>query len=382
MRVLHLLALLAAAPAAWTAPAAPALSSAASPPAQARDSITAVLDSLAHDPNGVSLHGVSLPAASVHMGADTIPAHATVDGSVAAWHGPLVIHGTVTGDAVSVGGDVVIGTGGTVRGDAISVGGQVREEGGTVVGERRTLSALTVGAVPAPVPRTAAQIARRSISLAVGWYLVLAVIGVFVALFARTNLETIAHRIRAEFSRSFLYGLLGQIAFLPALVLAVVLLCITVVGILLVPFAVVAFILAGAGALALGFVAMSYATGEAVMRWRGALSLYGPTPILQCLLLGLSGYLILWMVGGSLAWAGWLGTLLRLITAAVTWAAITVGFGATLASRGGTRTARAVPTMPPPAAPSEYEWQTPTPVTGVAAARRPTPPPVPRQPGP
>ena len=335
------------------------------------DSIAAVVDSLGRDANGVVIE-----RSVVQHGAQTVAPGNTVNGSIASWHGPLDIRGTVTGNAVAIDGDVVVHSGGTVRGDAVSLGGHVQLDGGTVQGEMRSLSALTVGPLVGSAPRTPAQVTKRSVSLAVGWYLVLAVIGLFAALFARGNLETIAERIREDFSRSFLYGVVGQIALLPALVVCIVALCITIIGILLIPFAIVGFILGGAGALALGFIAMSYVTGEAAMRWRGAVSPYTPPPVVQFLLIGLSLYFVLWMVGGLLSWAGWLGALLRLVAAMVTWVAVTVGFGATLASRGGTRAPghAPAPRVPPPVIP-DAGWQTPTPVSGVAAARRPTPPP-------
>ncbi|MGH7647408.1 MAG: hypothetical protein ACREND_04785 [Gemmatimonadaceae bacterium] len=350
---------------------APAQSAQRHPALSVSDSIAAVVDSLGRDVNGIAIE-----RSSVQSGAQTVPAGNTVNGSIASWHGPLDVRGTVTGNAVAIDGDVVVHSGGTVRGDAISLGGHVQLDGGTVRGEMRSLSALTVGPLVGDAPRTPAQTTKRSVSLAVGWYLVLAVIGLFAALFARGNLETIAERIRDDFSRSFLYGVVGQIALLPALVVGIVALCITIIGILLIPFAIVGFVLGGAGALALGFIAMSYVTGEAAMRWRGAVSPYTPPPVVQFLLIGLSLYFVFWMVGGLLSWAGWLGALLRLIAAMVTWVAVTVGFGATLASRGGTRApGRApAPRVPPPPAP-DSGWQTPTPVSGVAAARRPTPPP-------
>ncbi|HEY7877555.1 MAG TPA: polymer-forming cytoskeletal protein [Gemmatimonadaceae bacterium] len=333
------------------------------------DSMAAVLDSLARDGNGIALQ-----RRNVHAGAQSVPAGTTVSGSIASWRGPLDVRGTVTGNAVAIGGDVIVHPGAIVRGDAIAVGGKVQADGGTVDGEMRTLSALTVGPLAAAHARTPAQATKRSVSLAVGWYLVLAVIGFFIAFIARGNLEAVAEHIRTEFSRSFFYGLVAQAAFLPALIVAIVVLAITVIGILLIPFAIVGFILGAAGAIALGFIAMSYVTGEATMRWRGAVSPYGPPPVVQFILIGLSLYFVLWMLGGVFSWAGWFGALLRLIGAMVTWVAVTVGMGATLLSRGGTRaTATAPPVIPRPSA--DYDWQTPTPVSGVAAARRPTPPP-------
>lgn len=333
------------------------------------DPVRAVLDSLALDRNGVRLD-----RADVHAGAQTIAAGKTINGSIASWRGPLDVFGTVTGNAVAIDGDVVVHRGATIRGDAVAIGGQVRLDGGTVDGEMRTLSALTVGPLAGHPAHTPAQTTKRSVSLAVGWYLVLAVIGLFTAFFARDNLETVAEQIRTEFSRSFLYGVVAQVAFLPAVTVAIVLLAITVIGILVIPFAIVGFILGAAGAIALGFIAISYVTGDATLRWRGAVSPYAPPPIVQFILIGLSLYFVLWMLGGLFAWAGWFGLLLRFIAIMVTWVAATVGVGATLASRGGTRVAAAAPrVVPPPAA--ELDWQTPTPVSGVAAARRPTPPP-------
>jgi len=332
------------------------------------DSLGALLDSLARDPNGIRLD-----AADVHAGAVTVAAGQTVAGSIAAWHGDLDVRGTVSGSAVAIGGNVTVEPGGVVRGDAVSVGGQVHADGGAVRGEIRTLSALTVGPIAATSPPTRGERARRSVSLAVGWYLVLLFIGLAVVLFARRNLETVADAIRDDFSRAFFYGLLGQVAILPLLVVAIVALAITVVGILLIPFAIVAFVLAVAGALALGFLAMSLVSGDAIMRRRAA-DLAGWAPVMQLMLVGLSVYFVLWAVGGLLDWAGLIGGVVRLVAFVVTWVAATLGLGATIASRGGTRPVGQPPALPPAPA-EEFAWQTPTPVSGVAAARRPTPPP-------
>jgi hypothetical protein len=338
-----------------------------------RDAIALWLDSLARDPNGIKLS-----RGEVHSGPVNVAPGEKTAGNIAAWHGDLDVRGTVDGDAVAVGGDIILHPGALVRGDAVSVGGSVRDEGGTVLGESRTLSALTVGSPRGAFAGSPARTARRSVSLSVGWYLVLAVIGTAVAIFARGKLDTIAERIRHDFSRSFMFGVLGQIALVPALIALIVGLVITLIGIILIPFAIVGFILAAAGALALGFLAMCYLTGDAVMRWRGAAEPHGPTPMLQFLLMGLSLFLVLWVVGGALTWAGIVGGFIRFMIAVVTWAAVTVGFGATLATRGGTRAS--VPPAVRSALPESYEdeWQTPTPVSGVAAVRRPVANPEPR----
>jgi len=69
------------------------------------------------------------------------------------------------------------------------------------------------------------------------------------------------------------------------------------------------------------------------------------------------------------------GAILRGLALAMTWVAATLGLGATLLSRAGTQ--RPAMRAGGPAArrptPDELAWQTPTPVTGVTAARRPAP---------
>jgi hypothetical protein len=330
------------------------------------DPIAVWLDSLAKD-----AHGLVLARGAVREGDQSVAAGESVSGSIAAWHGTLDVAGHVDGNAVAVGGDVVIHPGAVIGGDALSVGGKVRIEGGTVEGEMRSISALTVGPIPATPPRNAAQTTRRSVSLAVGWYLVLAVIGLAVVLFARGNLETIADRIRGDFTRSFLYGLAGQILLVPAFVAMLVALAITIIGLVLIPFAIVGFFLALAGALALGFITISYVIGDAAMRWRGAAVGGGRAQLLQFLLIGLSIFLVLWVVAGAVGDFGALGGLVRFIVAVLTWVALTAGFGATLASRGGTRSP-ASPALEELESADDLSWQTPTPVSGVAAARRPT----------
>ena len=367
--LISLLALIVASalPAQEPAPAPREPGNAAAPTTASADPIAVWLDSLAKD-----AHGLVLARGAVREGNQRVAAGDSISGSIAAWHGNLDVSGRVSGNAVAIGGDVVLHPGAVVGGDALAVGGEVRNEGGTVDGEMRSLSALTVGPLPTAPPRSAAQTARRSVSLAVGWYLVLAAIGLAVVLFARGNLETISDRIRRDFTRSFLYGLAGQLLLVPALLVTIVALAITVIGIILIPFAIVGFCLAVAGALALGFIAISFVIGDAAMRWRCAAVGGGRAQLLQFLLIGLSIYLVLWVVAGAVGGFGALGGLVRFIVAVLTWVALTVGFGATLAARGGTR-AGATRELEAPEPIDDLSWQTPTPVSGVAAARRPSP---------
>ena len=346
-----------------------AIGAAAALPAQAPaagEPLAAVLDSLRQDQSGAALN-----AADVVAGARTIGAREHITGSAASYKGPLQVNGLVDGNAVAIGGDVIIGKGGRVRGDALSVGGTVRLDGGTVDGELRTLSALTVGPAIPPSP-SAATVMRRSVTLSVGWYLVLACVGFGVLLLARAPLDVVAEDIRTHPVRALVAGALAQLGIAPVFVLLMVALAITVIGLVLIPFAIIGYFAAVAGALALGFIAIVMITGSAVAADRnGDRSLLAS---LQPLLLGLSIFLALWIAGGAFAWTGGLGTGLRIVAVAGTWIAMTAGFGSVIVTRAGTRRPAPVEQISP-APTAEHEWQTPTPVSGVAAARRPTPAP-------
>ncbi|HEY2895781.1 MAG TPA: hypothetical protein VGJ12_01490, partial [Gemmatimonadaceae bacterium] len=185
--------------------------SAQAPPdsAFAKDPVAAVLDSLHRDANGLSLD-----RGAVSSGARTVESAQHLTGDAATWHGPLEIRGTIDGNAVAIGSDVVVLPGGHVRGDALSVGGQVRMAGGTVDGETRTISAFSVGPI-AGARLTPAQATRRALALAIACFLILVAMALAVAIGARTHLETIASTIRTDFWRSFFVGLLGEVAALP-----------------------------------------------------------------------------------------------------------------------------------------------------------------------
>lgn len=332
------------------------------------DSLRAWHDSLQHDPNGVRVDEQSM-----HFGHQTVAAGQHLTGDIVAVRGNLDVEGTVDGDAVALLGDVILHQGSKVSGDVVAIGGHVRNDGGTVGGEMRSVSAFSTAPAAAAAPVSTTHATWRSLSLAFGWFVVLSVLGLLTLLLTRSNLDTVAERIRADFTRAFLVGLLGEFALLPALVLALVVLAITVIGIVLIPFAIIAYFLAAAGLLALGFLAMAYVSGESVIE-RGATSApVRRAPAGYVLLLGVSLYFALWVVGALFTWAGIFGALIRLVAAAVTWAAVTVGFGAALLSRGGTRTRTPAPGPVAPPVEPDYSWETPTPVTGVAAAPRRTP---------
>jgi hypothetical protein len=330
------------------------------------DSARSVRAALARDPFGARLD----EGTPITVGDRIVAPGEVISGAAVTARGDLIVSGSVGGDAIAVGGDVIVRQGGVIGGDALAVDGRVRLEGGTIRGETRTIAG-PLGMTPATAaPRSAVSSMWHQLLLALGWLAILAAIGVVVILFARSNIEGVADAIERNFGRAFLVGIAAELAVLPALLmLIVVLVLIPIVGWALLPFACIGLLIAVAGALALGFLSMAQVTGEALMRrtQRGAGGLE------RVVFVGLVAYMSLWILAALLAWSGPAGGTMRLIALLLTWVAATVGFGATILSRGGTAEASR-PSIPVTRT-AELEWQTPTPVAGVAAARRPTPAP-------
>jgi hypothetical protein len=251
-----------------------------------------------------------------------------------------------------------------VTGDAWAAGGAVVIDGGTVEGQKRS---LTVTAPTFAGSRARAPLSTwQSIKLVIGWFALLTIIGLGVMIFADRNLEGVVIALERGFARSFWIGLAGQVALLPGLLILVVGLAITVLGALLIPFAIVAYVIAAAGVITLGFLAVARLTGGAFASEHGATSARGVS--LRALITGLAVFLGLWLVAALFAWSPVAGALLRAIAIALTWVAATVGLGAALVSRAGTQ--RPGANQSQHTATDEFAWQTPTPVAGVAAATR------------
>lgn len=327
---------------------------------------------------GLSRLEAKLPWSGIPMvrdvptGPRTVAAGDTVTGPVAARDGPLDVYGVVNGDAVAYGGDVILHPGATVTGDAVAVLGRVRLLGGAVGGEVRSVRGSLA-------PQTASEgstaavrepTVRERLGLVVGWLTVLVLIGVGVLVFASGPLDGVIESLQGGFARSLALGLVGQLAVLPALLLVVVGLAVTVIGILLIPFAIVAIALGTAGLMMLGFLAVARVTGSALTGGSGRRSLSERGAALRALFVGIVVFVAAWFAAALLTPLPAAAAVARGIAFALTWVAVTVGFGAALQSRAGTR--RPAPPAPPSEPEEEISWQTPTPIGGVVAARRPS----------
>lgn len=175
-------------------------------------------------------------------------------------------------------------------------------------------------------------------------YAILLGLGFLAVFFGRKYLETIADTARHQTLRAGLVGLAGSFLVLPAYILGLLALAISIVGIPLIlvfaPLFPVAVVLAAIG----GYLAVAHGAGEALAErrftgteWftRANSYYYVVTGVGLLLVLFLAAHI----VGMAGPWLGFLQGLLKFMAVVLTWAAFTVGFGAFLISRGGTQPA-------------------------------------------
>jgi len=284
------------------------------------------------------------------MGPVSIERDETHAGDLIVAEGDVTVGGTVEGDVVALQGDVRLRRGSHVGGDVVAVFGRVRNDGASVGGRIVSRAARAASARPSPL--------RYGVSV-LGVVIALALIGSGVLVLAPRPLAVGIETITAAPGRAFAAGLVGQALLLPTLVMLVVGLCITIVGIIAVPFAVMGYALLTLAALLGGFLAVSHIVGE---RFAGTpvfqrlpLAAQGTVPPL---VVGLTLFGMLWLGAallGSVPVAGWI---ILAIAALVTWLALTFGLGGALLSRLGVRDAFASRSVPLQIT-DEFLWPTP-----------------------
>lgn len=175
-------------------------------------------------------------------------------------------------------------------------------------------------------------------------------IGFLVVMFGgRKYIEAVADTAREGMGRSFLVGLAGSFLLLPVFVLGVIALAISIVGIPALLVWVPLFPVATVAAALLGYLAVAHATGEswAERRYYGsewfsrANSYYFMASGLGLLASLFIAAAVVHMAG---PWLGFINGVLNFFGIVLTWIAATIGFGAVLISRAGTRTTAAMAT--------------------------------------
>lgn len=196
-------------------------------------------------------------------------------------------------------------------------------------------------------------------------FVILFAIGIATIVFGgRKYIEGVADTVRYATMRSFLVGLAGAFLTLPAFVLGIIALAVSIIGIPALIAWLPGFPLAVMVALLLGYLAVAHAAGESLAerRFSGA-EWFQRSNSYYFLLSGL-GLLLAFFIGSAAVsmlgpWLGFVSGLLKFLAVMVTWVAFSIGFGAVLLSRGGTRPIR------PGGAPAEPELFTDTEEAGV-----------------
>ncbi len=173
-------------------------------------------------------------------------------------------------------------------------------------------------------------------------YAIMVGLGFLSVFFGRKYLEGVADTARHATLRSGLVGLAGSFLVLPAYILGILALAVSIVGIPLLlvfaPLFPVAVVLAAVG----GYLAVAHGAGEALAerRFTGT-DWFNRANSYYYVISGVGLLLVLFLAAHIVSMAGpWLGFLeglLKFVAIMLTWAAFTVGFGAFLISRAGTR---------------------------------------------
>lgn len=292
-------------------------------------------------------------ASRVHVGGGiTVGEDEEVGDAVVAIGGSVTVLGRVDDDVVAIGGGVHLGPKAVVRGGVTSIGGHIEREAGSIVdGE---INEVRIG------PPNFLLHAPAFMGFAPGWEAVhgwlrlvgtlvrlgiVLLLAILVALIAARPVERIGDRAAREPWMSGFTGLLAQLLFIPVLVLTVVVLAVSIIGIpllVLVPFGVVAFLLA----MLVGFAGVSLRVG----RW--AVGAHRAVPLAMAV-----GVIVIAAVAlvsrgvGLLPIPTWFLTWpLGIAGFFVEYVAWTVGLGAALLTRFGSRRGpyEGVDVVPPP----------------------------------
>jgi hypothetical protein len=308
-----------------------------------------------------------------HQGDFSLGSSEDLSGNLLIVDGDADVYGSLRGNLVTVDGDVVVHPGGVVSGDVLTLGGEVRDEGGEIGGEVRTLQSAPRPAQAsdqAATPLSPIQSVLRRSAGVLGVFLTLCALGFGLVMFGRQNLEVVSDTVSHSFGRAFVTGLLGQILLLPTFGMLVVGLILSVAGILLLPFAIAVFAMLTVIAVVGGYLAIAHAMGETYTRRRMALGVViGSANSYRYLLVGLLGLASVWAAWALFGWVPIAGSIVWGAAFFVSWLLGTAGFGAALLSRAGIKENFAGRLLPPEALTDEYLWATPQ--FGVPAGRRP-----------
>lgn len=260
-----------------------------------------------------------------------------IDGDVVALGGDVEVRGTVNGSVVAIGGDVDIFTTGVVEEDAVSVGGQVtKRAGGVVRGEKVSVGFLRSPGIRLPFGRThfpmfhpfgfpAWAFVARIFKILFFLFL-----GIVVLAILPKNVNKIKEKVKQDFLKSGLVGLLAEILVIPVFILLIITIIGIPVALLIQPLLIIA-------ALILGYTGTCLFVGEKLQEHTSL----KPDSRVMMLVIGILAVELVPLVartigifGGPFSPLAWIFSVIGWVIAYVV---ITVGFGAAILTRLGTR---------------------------------------------
>jgi hypothetical protein len=289
-----------------------------------------------------------------------------IEATVVVVDGDLELEGVIRGDVVVVGGDAILREGGRIEGELRYADGRVLDRGGEVargIVEIEPTEALLEREIRDRIReevRTATRVESRpsrgrsswaplrqvgeGIAGALGNLFTIVVLGIgggVVLYFAGPNLDAVAETARRTPGRAAMVGTAGAFLVLPAFILGIIALAISIIGlpalILWVPLFPVAVIAAGA----LGYIAVARNLGSWLARQEHPfLDWVRVTNPYSLIFGGLLVLIVPFIAGNLISIVPFLGALEAVLVVAGVMAtvfAILVGFGAVLLTRGGRR---------------------------------------------
>ena len=208
--------------------------------------------------------------------------------------GDIYVEGVVDGDAVAVGGSLILDSGAVINGDAVAVGGEIKQaENVTIEGDVVEVTAPGLMPFLKDIPDAFwhGLFWGLRIYIFIG---ILAFVVLITALFPK-HVQVLADTTEKQPAKSLLWGLIGVIAIAPVAFL----LTVSVIGIILVPVEIILVILM----FFVGYVGIALFIGRKLI---AALHVENLALLWQVVI----GFAILWLVG----WIPIIGPIFRALT--------------------------------------------------------------------
>ena len=265
-----------------------------------------------------------------------------ISGSVVVFGGSATIAGVVTEDVVVFGGDLIAEETADIRGSAVCFGGEIDKRPGAKIGDQEVgFGKFPFGVTIGPFIglQSFGGFIDRGVSVFAGIICLglLLLFGAGALFFFPKPLRRVSEAVDRNLVKNGVVGLLGEIMLLPLLLVISIVLCVSIIGIPLL-FLIIPLCLLGVFAAAfLGYLGVAMFAGNFVScRLSGPISSEQKTLAIGIITLlifdilaavvGLTGG-ILWPVKVALGFTGGL----------VGYLAMTIGFGAVIMTRFGTR---------------------------------------------